>query len=89
MKQGEQGRVGTFLVASSLVLGAIVGQLLIGFILILQIETAVSDLGRIILGIVTWLAIGAAFIFAWRKIRDILAQKADPQEKDPEDVALP
>jgi hypothetical protein len=85
----DQGRVGTFLIASSLILGAIVGQLLVGFILILQIETAVSDLGRIILGIIAWLAILAAFIFAWRKIRDILAQKADPQEKDPEDAVMP
>jgi hypothetical protein len=84
-----QGYVWTFLIASSMVLGAVFGQLIVGLLLILQIETDMSILVRVILGSVAVLAMVMIFLFAQRQISDEFAQKTNNEKRDPERIVLP
>jgi hypothetical protein len=75
-----QGYVSTFLLSSALTLGALLGQLSVGAILIYQIDTALSELGQTLLIAAIMVVEALALIYIGRMVHLAVKDKEDRRE---------
>jgi Na+-transporting methylmalonyl-CoA/oxaloacetate decarboxylase gamma subunit len=77
-----QGYVGTFLLASTLTLGAVIGQLIVACILVIQMDDiALSVLGRaVIIGVILFFLV-IAIVYIGKMVHTAVAEKGKRREE--------
>jgi hypothetical protein len=76
-----QGYVYTLLAASTLILAALLGQLLVAALLIIQVEAAMALVAKGLLLVVIGISAVYVLLYTWSSIRFTLEEKAKKMER--------